>query len=63
MHTHQQHIVSVSIGSLSDPGTMAKGNPGGQSTAAVSSTHAAKLTGYNQAGKTGPTTAAGLEAL
>lgn len=48
---------------LSDPGTMAKGNPVGQSTAAVSSTHAAKLTGYNQAGKTGPTTAAGLEAL
>jgi len=38
---------------------MAKGNPVGQSTAAVSLTHAAKLTGYNQAGKTGP----GLEAL
>ncbi len=32
---------------------MAKGNAVGQSTAAVSSTHAAKLTSYNQAGKTG----------
>lgn len=44
---------------LSDPGTMARGRPVGQSTAAVSLMHAAKLTGYNQAGKTGP----GLEAL
>ena len=31
---------------------MAKGNPVGHTTAAVSLTHAAKLTGYNQAGKT-----------
>jgi len=38
---------------------MARGNPVGQSTAAVILTHAAKLTGYNQAGKTGP----GLEAF